>query len=953
MATRRELEQQINFALDQLGTRNQQHEFEHICRKLARQRICGNILPATGPVSAGGDQGRDFETFRSHLTDALDSPWFLGVVSEGPIAFACTLQRKGLERKLRNDVATICAGAERPNEIHCFCVVPLTVSKRHDLQAWARENFEVHLEIYDRVALAEQLTDPDLFWIAAEYLDISSSHYPSPEAEDAEYAAMKARWQTAEARVFNYASFVELVSICESLRREVARQPDVGFWLEALEGFFRPTPSPYHLLKERARYEYLVIKLRIQGELLGEEQTVLEAFEDASKTDSWTVLEEAANLSNYARGAVARGALGLGVDQVLELRAKVAARVEQLIATASNPSEKCWLLHIRGYLALRVDLDWDASESFGWWSELLALAPEAPLFPISRLSKLLTQFAEFLVDHDGFDAVLEASDALVGKQEGEFARAEKCMERGVALSKAGRLVHAVHELNRGKVFAFSQERLEQVVAATLIVARLYEQLHCTYAAKYYALAAAHLALKFSTEKPRLTRFVRPAIVQCAQADYLNGSFAQALDFLELGVRAEHTHEGQEPDDDDWKRVRLYGGWVLAASSLLPAAQHELVRQRIALWPGGEELLQLEREVAEAFAANPDGVQDGKPVFRRRLFSDLEPRQQVKWTALGVSWRVHWRTTPSNTLAGEALLAALQIVTVDLARWDLYLLPSECDVEIRSTIAGEPTLTHEPDNKRARWIISVPEEFDAIHARLVAFALTMLSGLSLQPKLFQHIEEAHKAGLAENTFVVDSYDRLLGGLVNVAAWLEGTIQAIDVVVDDSVSPELDWNRTLIPEYREADTEELLRRRYEVGERMTRVTRKRWVQTASGARIVSELRDSGWLDWQILGALATLTANWRTTEGKRAVPTRTEFMKQADVLETEDMPTPPVEAWTMADLEMALRFNALSTAAGLGLVGRQRTPTFDAVLSFLRAKTGFFTDDIPHDDPFAVE
>ena len=65
MADRTQIIAQIRFAFEQLSERNAQHEWEHLCRHLARDRICSNILPATGPVQAGGDQGRDFGTFHT------------------------------------------------------------------------------------------------------------------------------------------------------------------------------------------------------------------------------------------------------------------------------------------------------------------------------------------------------------------------------------------------------------------------------------------------------------------------------------------------------------------------------------------------------------------------------------------------------------------------------------------------------------------------------------------------------------------------------------------------------------------------------------------------------------------------------------------------------------------------------------------------------------------------
>src|SRR2546426_9427514 len=86
---------QIRFQLDQLSAKNAYHDFEHLCRHLTRARICSNILPATGPVSAGGDQGRDFETFRTYLsTSSIADSSFVGMASEKVIAFACSLESR-------------------------------------------------------------------------------------------------------------------------------------------------------------------------------------------------------------------------------------------------------------------------------------------------------------------------------------------------------------------------------------------------------------------------------------------------------------------------------------------------------------------------------------------------------------------------------------------------------------------------------------------------------------------------------------------------------------------------------------------------------------------------------------------------------------------------------------------------------------------------------------------
>jgi hypothetical protein len=45
----------IRLALNQLRVRNAHHQFEDLCRDFFRVRISPDVLPATGPVGAGGD----------------------------------------------------------------------------------------------------------------------------------------------------------------------------------------------------------------------------------------------------------------------------------------------------------------------------------------------------------------------------------------------------------------------------------------------------------------------------------------------------------------------------------------------------------------------------------------------------------------------------------------------------------------------------------------------------------------------------------------------------------------------------------------------------------------------------------------------------------------------------------------------------------------------------------
>jgi hypothetical protein len=176
VATLDQVVQHIRFALETLSERNGHHEFEHLCRQFARHRICSNILPATGPVAGGGDQRRDFETFRTFIHKEPNR--FCARSEKSKLVFACSLQEQVIP-KIRSDVAAIMQGPARPDIVYFFSSQPVKVSDRHTLQAWAKDEHGVELEVFDREALAQQLADPEIFWIAARYLDVPLEIFPS------------------------------------------------------------------------------------------------------------------------------------------------------------------------------------------------------------------------------------------------------------------------------------------------------------------------------------------------------------------------------------------------------------------------------------------------------------------------------------------------------------------------------------------------------------------------------------------------------------------------------------------------------------------------------------------------------------------------------------------------------------------------------------------------------
>jgi hypothetical protein len=178
MADRRQLIKYLRFQLEEeLSADNGAHPFEQICKEAARRRIASNLIPATGPVAGGGDARRDFETFTSYLPKELGKHSAFGARMGGKaLALLCTLERTaGVATKFREDVEAIVMSGDKFEHVYGMCSVAVDVGRRDRLRKKVREKHGIDLTVLDGVWLAENLADPDLFWVAEEYVGSSQT----------------------------------------------------------------------------------------------------------------------------------------------------------------------------------------------------------------------------------------------------------------------------------------------------------------------------------------------------------------------------------------------------------------------------------------------------------------------------------------------------------------------------------------------------------------------------------------------------------------------------------------------------------------------------------------------------------------------------------------------------------------------------------------------------------
>lgn len=157
-----EVAMRIRLGLDQLRTRNGFHEFEGLCLAFANARLGGHFVPATGPVSAGGDHGRDFT---SHLRIVQDRE--ITVADE--VVAICTTQADRVVDKIRSDLRKITA-ARPVKAVFAFLTADLPIGQIERLKHEADTAYGIRLEIFDGNRLAHSMATADFADLAYHWL---------------------------------------------------------------------------------------------------------------------------------------------------------------------------------------------------------------------------------------------------------------------------------------------------------------------------------------------------------------------------------------------------------------------------------------------------------------------------------------------------------------------------------------------------------------------------------------------------------------------------------------------------------------------------------------------------------------------------------------------------------------------------------------------------------------
>jgi hypothetical protein len=1004
--------QVVQYALANLGARNAHHTFEEICRHFAQQRIAANILPATGPVAAGGDQGRDFETFRSYLRDELGPHGaFLGHVSDGALVFTCTLQQEGTEAKVLSDVQKVVAGGRCPAGIYAFCAANVPVARRHRLEARVAQRFEGQFELIDLQTLSEQLATSDLFWVAEQFLQLPAALAPPrPEQEiplPEWYVEDRARWRERDTARPTTGDILDLKDGLRQATRFAEARADLPFWLtlaRSVAGDDAPVA-----VRHRARYEVAWATFQAQGDMRPVDDLVRAFFADllASEELEPARLADAGVVLTISTTALRVGRTTLAPSDIRLWNDTLRRRLRAELAETLLPTRKAELLDLLGHLALQQDplkieppqepshlpdvlemLDaegemkpvtprkegWpypiDPDETMAAWGELASLLKATPLFPIEQFAQRMTFMTPLLIDQPGWRELADAVDAAVARASGSAAVAASARTRGIILLHAGRLREALHEMHTAKVEWWTGDTLQGSLLAMIIISDCYEKLRLPQAAKQHALAVAYAAAASGDDD--VLELVPAGLLAASEIDYAAGSWCSALELVELGLLAQAGYvdvEASSVASSQWSRALFTVGMCLrAARALVPrfAPFAERVAEQAGMLEGLNEVEErvppLDRD---SFLQQVDEQLLGRPL------NDAGATRVFRFAALGTDWTVTSSNRFAEVRAAERFAAAVQIALVELAEDDLCLVPTAIRVRVELAEEGEARedrILWAASNEGRDWLVRLtpydgehPLDLQEIFLELLTLVSEIVIDASLLPRdrYFIAIEKAFRRGVQHKLTSVRAYDEL-GIPRNV---YDRTPRALISPPTDPVEypaqehEELAWSTEPGPTYDRDLALQAIRDRYTRSTELIPRTLARLAEDQQFLHLVAELRNRGWRDWHVLQALMNAALNDKLErEGLNTYGQLEESQRRTrELLDSGDLeedPERPLGPFSSDDLDFHRR-NAIPVMLhGWDLELHQQTPDFVAIERFLGERYRYWSDDVSHDDLFPL-
>jgi hypothetical protein len=578
--------------------------------------------------------------------------------------------------------------------------------------------------------------------------------------DDEWYVQIREKYKQAESLAFQIGEFYEIISTSTNCKQHIYLKDDVPFWIELIEKYLDEETVPA-FIKHQARFEICYLSLQLDtenyekhGTLKGKEALLKTYFNAIEKHNSINDIEAAVVLFGLTASYVNRDGLDISQDEIKNWETTLTQLIYNEILTEKNKNYLCSLFELRGLLTLQSEFENDTLEAvkngLSHYEKILPLLPDATLYPILRLKKrLLEQVGIFIrldltTEQNLFLEFVEKIRPYFKGQKSDFNDADDNRDLGWAYFEKGDYLRAIHYFQKTKDQWFNQESFEGVVLSLLSLSQFYSVLGMQLAAKYQALAAAHLAIH--SDDHSLLKYFPQSFALGANADLKQGAWINFLDLFDLAI---WTHTEMDVDVFDLEQNELLrktifdlGLVIYVTEKIFPELSYH-IESRMNRWPDIQEMLTLfVPEVENALTSN--SINDIWEFLDGRIlgipFNDVGGKRVIFWKALGIEWELEFKNDFLTNSVAEQVAAVIQIVLVDLAEEDFHLIPGQVKIEFEVAEIERIQLESGFIGEKLIWKVKQPplkEEYEnqaAIrNSEIVSLACSILADFSLLSK----------------------------------------------------------------------------------------------------------------------------------------------------------------------------------------------------------------------------
>lgn len=961
MSNRQNLQNAIRLSIQGMVANNEDHSFEKMCYEYSYKYICHNVVMPTG--GGNGDKGRDFYTI----------PIYKNGIKTEDIAFQCSLN-KDIKNKIKSDISTLNKNFPKIKKCYFFAGVDLAESHQYNLIKYAKDTLDIELEIIDLNKFAQLLCNIENFTIVENFLHVPSSFYPQPEEENW-YTKLKKKYQ--DCSIVSHSDFREVVACIRETTNKTSLKVDTKFWINKILNLIENTNDFF--LKSRSLYEIAHSYLRGLYDLESFKQIFIEYVRSFQDTENLILLEDAVCILNYAIGTLPQEITY--PDKIISnFNNKISNIIEKMLLGA-NDVNRGRLLFLEILLTMKNIVLKEKGFTLDFFAKkvenLIMELEKNPFFSATKVDETLKIFLQnsirenFGITKQQAENFQDRIDCLISQQEGNGILGERIRDRMVNYVKNNDYLSAIKEGHKLKKAWAQHDSYYGCALSLAILAFCYEKIGLYYASKYYYLISIRMCIH--SDNPNLFSKAMPFIYSLTKLDYLLGNWNSFFKLLNIYFTIYYFTERKEfALNDEESQELIFYSCIIKKTASFENEYDKYVNNVIKNLNCDDD---LKRSILVDFQQeNPYHTLDKlwneiKNNIKNRPFTDINLDNTICFNTSGIEWVFTFKNVNKTRILAEEFISIIQILLLEMYNLDIMHLQTKIVINIQEKDSDTFVLEEIANNDHFEYKLFIPNfdrkiEIDNFTTQILSCCFTIIEKCSLleQSALYEILENLFKNHLTEKLTFFSSYrnsyinlyelkdeENILIEKFNSKEKYKIDLQDIEIFIYDKLSTTYD----------EEDAKNTLRKRYTNSMEFLEPTLKILRSNINFVKIISEYKQLGYLDWELMMALSNILMDYKVKESISNSPLiLTEEQKiglyHKKTLEISSnrlkYNIPPKDLSIFFDksmLDMQLKMNYNIELKRLGLCLKTQTPKFNAIKDFLVKRFMYNIIDVEHE------